>query len=478
MKTDLKHERVKNMSELVQYTDTIQEAADQAEYDVCMGLLRAYNKQLRMIEEGVDFTYFDDIVQEADKTVKPDDPLTSDVQPNQNASNQAAKPATAPAKQAVPNNNNKGVIDQAKGNANESKLKRILLFLPRLIAAILKKAFNGLKNLRNKMGAIAKDIKSKNPDAYAGKTFEFNLILTPNVEEGKKGVMAQLQFPRIVTPLNRIIAALNDYLNNMGNKRLDTEHIGTDAIFIKDRLDEDILLIQNAGKNKTTIKLKFVDADNAVSFVERMQKIYDDLVAKSDLTKTLDQLRAVLSKYNEKINDPNVGVMIKSVMKAVVEVVQPLLDKYAQLNSEIMNAAFVDMGEIRKVLNVNEDGEAAKNVDKNWDGKADEVNVLDKKTLRELLRQYINQQQHVLVVMIYHQGLILKDNFKQPIDMLKSQYTADGNPVAIFTYTPGEIGQSKDINLVRVIKSQQIAENVQELFDKNNGVFKYSGKED
>ena len=472
MKTDLRHERVNTyMSELVQYVDMIQEAADDAEYNVCMRLLTVYNKQLRLIEEGVESIYFDDIFQEAD--TKPS------AKPAEAPAQQSAKPEqpqAKPAQQPAPSNQNKGVIDQAKGNANEGKLKRILLFLPRLIAAILKKAFNGLKNLRNKMGGIVKDIKAKNPDAYAGKTFEFNLILTPNIEEGKKGVMAQLQFPRIVTPLNRIIAALNDYLNNMGNKRLDTEHIGTDAIFIKDLVDKDILLIQNAGKNKTAVKLKFVDADNAVSFVERMQKVYDDLVAKSDLTKTLDQLRAVLSKYNEKLNDPNVGVMIKSVMKAVVEVVQPLLDKYAQLNSEIMNAAFVDMGEIRKVLNVNEDGEAAKNVDKNWDGKAEEVNVLDKKTLRELLNQYVNQQQRVLVVMIYHQALILKDSFKQPIDKLKSEYTADGNPVAIFTYTPGEIGESKDVNLVRVIKSKQIADNVQELFDKNNGVFKYSGE--
>lgn len=92
------------------------------------------------------------------------------------------------------------------------------------------------------------------------------------------------------------------------------------------------------------------------------------------------------------------------------------------------------------------------------------------------MNQYVNQQQRVLVVMIYHQALILKDSFKQPIDKLKSEYTADGNPVAIFTYTPGEIGESKDVNLVRVIKSKQIADNVQELFDKNNGVFKYSGE--
>lgn len=459
------------MNELVQYVDTIQEAADDAEYNVCMGLLKVYNKQLRLIEEGVESIYFDDIFQEADTkpSAKPDEaPAQQSAKPEQ--------PQAKPAQQPAPNDQNKSVIDQAKGDANEGKLKRILLFLPRLIAAILKKAFNGLKNLRNKMSEITKDIKSKNPDAYAGKTFEFNLILTPNIEEGKKGVMAQLQFPRIVTPLNRIIAALNDYLNNMGNKRLDTEHIGTDAIFIKDLVDKDIILIQNAGKNKNTVKLKFTDADNAVSFVERMQKVYDDLVAKSDLTKTLDQLRTALSKYNEKINDPNVGVMIKSVMKAVVEVVQPLLDKYAQLNSEIMNAAFVDMGEIRKVLNVNEDGEVAKNVDNKWDGKAEEVNVLDKNTLSELLKQYVNQQQHVLVIMIYHQGLILKDGLKQFIDKLKSQYTADGNPVAIFTYTPGEIGQSKDVYLVRVIKSKQIADNVQKLFDTNNGVFKYSGK--
>lgn len=92
------------MNDLLTYIDQIDQSVNDSELSVLESLGNVYTKSISILEsyEGTDCSQFD-IIQEGE------------------------------------------VLDQAKGNPNESMIKRILLFIPRLIKAIFQKVFGKTK---------------------------------------------------------------------------------------------------------------------------------------------------------------------------------------------------------------------------------------------------------------------------------------------------------------------------------------------
>lgn len=127
------------MNELLNAIDVINESVNDSELSVLESLISVYDKSIMIIQESsddADLSAFD-IFQEGE------------------------------------------ILDQAKGNSSESLIKRILLFLPRLIKAILQRLFKSSKATEKSIDQaveVTEQKKNNNEPCY----FRIKLIIDPN----------------------------------------------------------------------------------------------------------------------------------------------------------------------------------------------------------------------------------------------------------------------------------------------------------
>lgn len=238
------------MNELIQCIDQIDQSVNDAEIDVLLSLSNVYSKRCMILEQH-DGKYF----QEADE----------------------------------------GVIDKAKGNENENMIKRILLFIPRLIKAIFQKIFGKTKQQTDNMAnQIINSNKKLENDIVIELTIDLNEKLPDVLGIGSNNVNIRKKlFDSLnkksefdtgdVKLVDELMATYNGVLNkikNMPKKKYvihANEYPKETVQVIRNRYDQalDVMKQEISCFNQNEIMQKLSETTNDISlqFLNKVQEL-------------------------------------------------------------------------------------------------------------------------------------------------------------------------------------------------------------
>ena len=229
------------MNELLNAIDTINESVNDSEISVLESLISAYEKSLMILESSVDVNIASySIFQEGE------------------------------------------ILDQAKGNSSESLIKRILLFIPRLIKALIQKLFKlnkDNKKMTNEMIDAAEENKQQN------KPCDIKLDLVTDLNEGVTNLLFEV----------KDIDTINDSLDKIDRIQIDGDQVVNKQIITQ--TSSIFMSMAEKCKTKTNALNNIMQSPKSYSF-----KDWDQI--KSYLSSGFDVNQNGVIKYlNQMLND-------------------------------------------------------------------------------------------------------------------------------------------------------------------------------
>lgn len=240
------------MNDLLEYIDLISESCVDAEMDVILSLSDVYTKQCMVLEHCGE-SYF----QEEE-------------------------------------NNNNGIINQAKGNSNESMIKRILLFIPRLIKAIFQKVFGKQKQQIDSMAdkIINSNVKLKD-DIVIELTIDLNEKLNTFLGLTDTGGTLEKMFSALdnksefdsndIKAVDELISKYNGVLDKIKNEPKKKYRIHANdnpagiVTIIRQRYDHALKALQNElnyfDKNEIMQKISKTTNETSLEFLNKVQQL-------------------------------------------------------------------------------------------------------------------------------------------------------------------------------------------------------------
>lgn len=228
------------------------------------------------------------------------------------------------------------ILDQAKGNSSESLIKRILLFLPRLIKAIWQRLFKSSKATEKSMEQAVdatEQKKNNNEPCY----FRIKLIIDPNNSVGeipgtKHRMSRVIQYASEIETINQQTSQtqINNMVSGINNHGIEV-------------LKTDIEDLKKAKSNMHTFTYtNWDDFEKALKWRQRhygMTLAYD----KQSLSDINDQIQDI-TKYTD--SDPEFAKRVEQLVIAIKNLCKSY-EEYILLWEECMND---DMKRINEAL--------------------------------------------------------------------------------------------------------------------------------
>jgi hypothetical protein len=423
------------MNELLTCIDQIDQSVNDAEINVLEALIGSYDKALVILQECEvsDYSSFE-IFQEGE------------------------------------------ILDAAKGSSDESIIKRILLFIPRLIKALVKKAVAFVKNMISKLKKVEDNIPDgveMSDDYKLELYFDYN---TPLLEQiGLDEADSSKKSFSLLMKLGQCVGTLEGFLMFKKDKS------GLEKVVLS-LYDEAANILRDLRKQKKTVNQKFKSSDDVKRYIRKIREELTwfktaiscefpdlDMSGAGAGLKGLETLSKRLSEA------PITNEADKAFVKDILEKLSKTTTTINTIVAEVENYVAMDIAEVEKQTGANEYGTSVKSASE-FDGKIIAIQgELTLNRLRDESEPFMTQKKCAMVLQLDHPNITngYSKNLAKKLKTLEKHYSDKQYKhtvvLALMKSDNGRLESSFEAG--KIIHCNGFDAKLAEMLDSNDGVF-------